>query len=161
MSKISVEISFLSVVTFIPLPIKTACSPSMSALWVIQLLQGKYVVVVVWRAPIKTKGFTVQTEFKHKASSIASRIAYKYPSIPVLNFKYPSMDDFLTQCKTSEMCFPYPEWVRVMPWCIINLPVKVTFNKIEFSRGLNTQILEYYASCFMLELSSNPGFYTN
>ena len=29
------------------------------------------------------------------------------------------------------MCFPYPEWVRVMPRRIINLPVNVAFNKIE------------------------------
>ena len=33
--------------------------------------------------------------------------------------------------KTPERCFPYPEGVRVMPHCIINLPAKVAFNKIK------------------------------
>ena len=92
---------------------------------------------------------SVQTEFKHKASSIASSIASKNSSIPVLNFKYSSMDDFLTLCKNS-LCLPYPERVRVMPRCIINLPVKVAFNKIELDyysmlEYSNTRIL-----CFML-----------
>ena len=32
--------------------------------------------------------------------------------------------------KTPEMCFTYPEGVRVTPHCIINPPVKVAFNKI-------------------------------
>ena len=40
------------------------------------------------------------------------------------------------------MCFPYPEFVRVMRRCIINLPVKVAFNKIELELD-NYSMLEY------------------
>ena len=51
---------------------------------------------------------------------------------------------FLTLCKNVGNVFPfYPEWVSVIPRCIINLPVRIAFNKIRVRLLFDAWILEY------------------